>query len=91
MEDREWMYTGHPSMEGMTPEWRSKTNDFLELVFAGETPPHGIWCPCAECDNHFERDKITMSKHLGKNGFTPGYYRWVFHGETEQSRAEVVR
>ena len=37
MEEREWMYTGHPSMEGMTPEWRSKTNDFLELVFAGKS------------------------------------------------------
>jgi len=32
-----------------------------------------------------------MSKHLGKYGFTPGYYWWIFHGETEQSRAEVVR
>ena len=32
-----------------------------------------------------------MSKHLGKYGFTPGYYRWIFHGETEQSREEVVR
>jgi hypothetical protein len=32
-----------------------------------------------------------MSKHIGKNGFKPGYYRWVFHGETEQSRAEVLR
>ena len=83
MEEREWMYTGHPSMEGMTPEWRSMTNDFLELVFAGETPPRGIWFPCVECDNHFERDKITMSKLLGKNGFTPGYYQWVFHGEIE--------
>ena len=69
----------------------SQTNDFLELVFAGETPVRGIWCPCTECDNQTERDKITMSKHLGKYGFTPGYYRWIFHGETEQSRAEVVR
>ena len=70
-------------MEGMTPEWRSKTNDFLELVFAGETPVRGIWCPCTECDNQNGRDKIILSKHLGKYGFMLGYYQWIFHGETE--------
>jgi hypothetical protein len=83
MEDREWMYTGHPSMEGMSSEWMLKTNEFLELTFVGEPAPGGIWCPCTECDNQVQNDKITMSEHLGKHGFTQGCYQWVFHGEPE--------
>jgi hypothetical protein len=32
-----------------------------------------------------------MGQHLVKNGFTPGYTRWVHHGEAHHQREEVVR
>jgi hypothetical protein len=32
-----------------------------------------------------------MGKHLLKFGFTPDYTRWVFHGEAQRLREEVVR
>ena len=33
-----------------------------------------------------------MGKHLQKNGFTPDYTVWTFHGEsTQRDRAEVDR
>ena len=74
MEDREWMYAGHPSMEGMTRDWVSKTEQFLDQAFAGETETGGILCPCKQCDNHSRKDKQTMGIHLGTHGFTPNYY-----------------
>ena len=32
-----------------------------------------------------------MGKHLCKNGFTADYTRWVYHGEADRIREEVVR
>jgi hypothetical protein len=37
------------------------------------------------------KNKVDMGKHLVKNGFTPSYTRWVYHGETHRLRKEVVR
>ena len=89
MDDREWMYTGHPSQVGMTAEWVDKTNKFIEATFA--SGKRKIWCPCLQCKNYKEQTKKMMSLHLQKHGFKPGYKRWTFHGETERSREEVVR
>ena len=32
-----------------------------------------------------------MVEHIWKNGFTPDYTRWIFHGEAHCTREEVVR
>ena len=32
-----------------------------------------------------------MGGHLWKNGFTADYTRWVYHGEADRMREEVVR
>jgi hypothetical protein len=32
-----------------------------------------------------------MVEHIWKNGFTPGYTRWIFHGEAHRTREEVLR
>ena len=32
-----------------------------------------------------------MGEHLWKNGFTADYTRWVYHGEANCMREEVVR
>ena len=35
--------------------------------------------------------KLDMSKHLVKNGFTSDYTRWIYHGEADRGRDEVLR
>ena len=89
MGDRAWMYTGHPSPDGMTVEWVMKTNEFVEAAFA--SGKRKSWCPCLKCKNDIEQSNKTMGKHLQKHGFKTGYTRWTFHGEPECSREEVVR
>jgi hypothetical protein len=32
-----------------------------------------------------------MEQHLCKYGFTEDYTRWVYHGEADRTREEVVR
>jgi hypothetical protein len=32
-----------------------------------------------------------MGRHLVFNGYTPGYHQWIYHGEADHIRAEVVR
>jgi hypothetical protein len=32
-----------------------------------------------------------MTSHLAKNGFTRNYTQWVYHGEADRVREEVVR
>jgi hypothetical protein len=33
----------------------------------------------------------SMGENIWVNGFTPGYTRWIFHGEAHRTREEVVR
>jgi hypothetical protein len=40
-----------------------------------------IKCPCVKCQNVRCFDKIILTKHLVRNGFTSDYEMWVFHGE----------
>ena len=69
MDDREWMYTGHPSQAGMTVEWVDKTNEFVEATFA--SGKRKTWCPCLKCNNYLEQSKKTMCLYLQKHGFKP--------------------
>jgi hypothetical protein len=37
------------------------------------------------------KSKKAMVEHIWKNGFTPDYTRWIFHGEAHRTREEVLR
>jgi hypothetical protein len=40
-----------------------------------------IRCPCVKCQKVRCFDKVILTKHLVKYGFTADYEMWVFHGE----------
>ena len=91
MDDREWMYTGRSSQTSLTDEWIDKTDAFLERAFARVKGASVTWCPCSKCANTRQQTKLVMGKHLCKNGFTTDYTRWIYHGEADRGRDEVVR
>jgi hypothetical protein len=92
MEDREWMYTGRRGRNDVTTEWIRKTNDFVERAY-GEAAKGAslVPCPCSKCANRKRKPKKAMVEHIWKNGFMPGYTRWIFHGEAHRTREEVLR
>jgi hypothetical protein len=47
-------------------------------------------CLCSKCANRKRKSKKVMVEHLWKNGFTPDYTRWIFHGKAHRTR-EMVR
>jgi hypothetical protein len=79
-------------MRDFDETWVFKTNEFLEHAFGpaarGETL---LRCPCSYCDNRKRLTKDKMGRHLVKHGFTSGYTRWIYHGESHRMREEVVR
>ena len=85
------MYTGRSSQGSFTDEWIKKTDVFLELAFARVKGACGTWCPCSICANTHRQTKVVMGKHLCKNGFRADYTRWIYHGESDHVRDEVVR
>ena len=91
MDDREWMYTGRSSQGSLSDEWIEKTDAFLELAFAKVKGARATWCPCSRCANTRRQTKEVMGKHLCKFGFTADYTRWIYHGESDRMREEVVR
>ena len=91
MDDHEWMYTGCSSQGLLTNEQIQKTDAFLELAFARVKGAYDTWCPCNICANTHRQTKVVMGKHLCKNGFTADYTRWIYHGESDRVRDEVVR
>jgi hypothetical protein len=92
MEDREWMYTGRVGRNDVTPEWVRKTDAFVERAY-GEAAKGAslVPCPCSKCANRKRKTKKAMVEHIWKNGFTPDYTQWIFHGEVHRTRDEVVR
>ena len=85
------MYTGRSSQGLLTDEWIEKTDAFLELAFARVKGARGTWCPYSICANTRQQTKVVMGKHFCKNGFTMDYTRWIYHGESNCVRDEVVR
>jgi hypothetical protein len=43
------------------------------------------------CANRKKKNKEDIGKHLLKFGFMSNYTQWVFHGEAQHLREEVVR
>jgi hypothetical protein len=91
MDDREWMDTGCSSQGLPTDEWIDKTDAFLEQIWSKARGASALWCPCSRCANRKRQGKDVMGRHLLKNGFTADYTRWVWHGEADCMREEVVR
>ena len=91
MDDREWMYMSRFSQSSWTEEWIDKTDAFLERTFARVKGASVTWCPCSKCANTRRQTKVVMGKHLCKNGFTTNYTQWIYHGESDRVRNEVVR
>ena len=86
------MYTGRASQGQVTNEWIDKTDAFLEWAFGvAAKGASKICCPCSKCANRKRQTKKVMGEHLWKNGFTADYTRWVYHGEADRMREEVVR
>jgi hypothetical protein len=79
-DDRQWMYDGWKKNEAHTDEWWEKIGDFIERALSLMTTVK-IRCPCVKCQNVRCFDKVILTKHLVKNGFTTDYETWVFHGE----------
>ena len=69
-----------------------KVEEFLQHAFGESAGGHSlVVCSCSGCDNRRRKDRLTMGKHIVKFGFTPGYHRWIHHGEADRIREEVVR
>jgi hypothetical protein len=92
MEDHEWMYTGRRARNDVTPEWITKTDDFVERAY-GEAAKRAslVLCPCSKYANQKRKSKKAMVEHIWKNGFMPDYTRWIFRGEAHRTREEVLR
>jgi hypothetical protein len=55
-----------------------------------DKPDEGVKCPCSRCRNALRQDKWTLTLHLCKFGFMPGYEVWMHHGETVHRRTALV-
>jgi hypothetical protein len=79
-EDRSWMYSGWDNRGNYMHEWMDKATIFLDPAFSWTWI---VRCPCSVCQNsRCLEDKRTITIHLRKNGFVPGYKVWTFHGES---------
>jgi hypothetical protein len=77
---RGWMYGGWKKSGAQTMERMNKTHEFINYAFSGP-PDEGVKCPCSICRNALHEDKRTLTLHLCKFGFMPGYEVWMHHGE----------
>jgi hypothetical protein len=83
------MYGGWKKSGAHTTEWMKKTQDFIDHAFSGRLD-EGVKCPCSRCTNALCEDKRTLTMHLCKFGFMPGYDVWMHHGETIHQRTTSV-
>jgi hypothetical protein len=84
-----WMYGGWKKSGAHTAEWLNKTQEFIDCAFS-RAPDEGVKCPCSRCRNTLRQDKRTLTLHLFKFGFMPGYEVWTHHGETVHQRTTLV-
>ena len=85
-ENRRWMYEGWKKRGALSSEWVAKTDAFLDHAFARSETGTDVRCPCSKCRNINFLDRRTMSIHICKNGYMPGYEVWVHHGEDPPPR-----
>ncbi|XP_057251810.1 uncharacterized protein LOC130591880 [Beta vulgaris subsp. vulgaris] len=84
--NREWMYE---RLEGnfLSPTFANKVDEFITYATTQDNVviDRMMKCPCAKCRNIPYEDLETVKVQLYRFGFTPNYYRWVFHGENSAS------
>jgi hypothetical protein len=86
---RGWMYGGWKKSGAHTTEWINKTHEFIDRAFSGQLN-EGVKCPCSRCRNALCENKRTLTMHLCRFGFIPGYDVWMHHGETIHQRITSV-
>jgi hypothetical protein len=86
VEGHGWMYGGWKKGGAHTKEWMNKTQEFIDHVFSLSNS-HGVKCPSRNivCD-----DKRTLTLHICKVGFMPGYVVWTHHGESIHQTVSVA-
>jgi hypothetical protein len=67
----------------------NKSHKFIDRAFS-VPPDQGVKCPCNRCRNALREDKRTLTLHLCKFGFMPGYEEWTHHDETVHQRTTSV-
>jgi hypothetical protein len=70
-------------------EWMNNTQEFIDRAFS-RPPDEGVRCPCSKCRNALREDKRTLTLHLCRFGFIPGYEVWMHHGKTVHQRVVSV-
>jgi hypothetical protein len=88
-EGRGWMYGGWKKSGAHITEWMNKTQEFIDRASSGP-PDEGVKCPCSRCRNALHEEKRTLTLHLYKFDFMPGYEVWTHHGETVHQRSASV-
>jgi hypothetical protein len=88
-EVRGWMYDGWKKSRAHTREWMNKTQKFINRAFS-VPPEQGVKCPYNKCRNALREDKKTLTLHLCKFDFMPGYEVWMHHGELVHERTTSV-
>jgi hypothetical protein len=83
---------GRVGRNDVTPEWIRKTDAFVEQAYGEAAEGTSLVpCSCNKCANPKRKSKKTMVEHIWKNGFTPDYTQWIFHGEAHRTKEEVLR
>jgi hypothetical protein len=66
------MYGGWKKSGAHITEWMNNTHDFIDHAFSGRLD-EGVKWPCFRYGNALCEDKRTLTMHLCKFGFMPGY------------------
>jgi hypothetical protein len=85
----EWMHGGWKKSGAHTTKWMNKTQESIDHAFSGQLN-EDMKCPCSRCRNALCEDKRTLTLHLYKFGFMPGYDVWTHHGETIHQETTLV-
>jgi hypothetical protein len=67
----------------------NKTQEFIDRAFSLPNN-RGVKCPCSRCRNALCEDKRTLTLHLCKLGFMPGYEVWTHYGESVHQKTALV-
>jgi hypothetical protein len=67
-----------------------KMAEFVDQAFRTNNQDR-VLCPCNYCGNSRPQMRATMVSHLCRHGFCPDYEIWICHGETIETRIDMVR
>ncbi|XP_074299012.1 uncharacterized protein LOC141630015 [Silene latifolia] len=91
MSDRSWMYK-RLNGKYLSNNFVKEVDEFIKLASQQKSfkKSSKLKSPCIKCDNRTYLDVDTIKLHLYKEGFSPGYTRWVCHGERFPQAENVV-